>query len=180
MFLKNADKEDGIMHTKTMEGLIGARTNMELLNTPFRVYKEARLKNDTAMMERAMGYMGDFHEEACEYKEEADEGMKMDAEERRRIAQEQIEEAVRKRREEREKLEEKTEEERNADTNTDTQDACLLEISEEGRGLLKDNTDPDDAGSNEIKTDAVKKPVTYTKAGETAPVGQTAGLSVSV
>ena len=23
------------MHTKTMEGLIGARTNMEMLNTPF-------------------------------------------------------------------------------------------------------------------------------------------------
>ena len=42
------------MHTKTMEGLIGARTNMEMLNTPFRVFKEARLKGDTAMMERAM------------------------------------------------------------------------------------------------------------------------------
>lgn len=52
------------MHTKTMEGLIGARTNMEMLNTPFRVFKEARLKGDTAMMERAMGYMGDFHEDA--------------------------------------------------------------------------------------------------------------------
>ena len=64
------------MHTKTMEGLIGARTNMEMLNTPFRVFKEARRKGDTAMMERAMGYMGDFHEDAYEYKKEADEGMK--------------------------------------------------------------------------------------------------------
>ena len=41
------------MHAKTMEGLVGARTNMELLNTPFRVYKEARLKGDTAKMEQA-------------------------------------------------------------------------------------------------------------------------------
>ena len=63
------------MNSKTMEGLIGARTNMELLDTPFRVYKEARLKGDTARMEQAMGYMSDFHEAAYEYKEEADEGM---------------------------------------------------------------------------------------------------------
>ena len=41
------------MHAKTMEGLVGARTNMELLNTPFRVSKEARLKGDTAKMEQA-------------------------------------------------------------------------------------------------------------------------------
>ena len=82
------------MHTKTMEGLIGARTNMELLNTPFRVFKEARRKGDTAMMERAMGYMGDVHEDAYEYEEEADEGMKKDAEETRKIAEEQREEMI--------------------------------------------------------------------------------------
>lgn len=29
------------MHTKTMEGLSGASMNMKLLNTPFRVYKDA-------------------------------------------------------------------------------------------------------------------------------------------
>ena len=29
------------MHTKTMEGLAGASTNMKLLNTPFHVYKDA-------------------------------------------------------------------------------------------------------------------------------------------
>lgn len=31
-----------IMHTKTMEGLAGASMNMKMLNTPFRVYKEAK------------------------------------------------------------------------------------------------------------------------------------------
>ena len=64
------------MNTKTMEGLIGARVNMELLNTPMRVYKEARLKGDTATMERSMGYVNEFSDKAGEYKTEADKGMK--------------------------------------------------------------------------------------------------------
>ncbi len=163
------------MHTKTMEGLIGARTNMNLLNTPFRVFKEARRKGDTAKMEQAMGYMNDFHEDAYEYKEKADEGMKKDAEETRKIAEEQREEAIQKRREEREKLEERIEKNRNADTNTDT-----VEISEEGKVLLKDSVDSGSTGSDEIKTDAVKEPVTYTKTGETVPSEQGASISVSV
>lgn len=163
------------MHAKTMEGLVGARTNMELLNTPFRVYKEARLKGDTAKMEQAMGYMGDCTEAAYEYKEKADEGMKKDVEEIRRIAEEQREKAIQKRREEREKLEEKIEENRNGDVNTDT-----VEISEEGKVLLKDNIDSGNAGSDEIKMDAVKEPVTYTKTGETVPSEQGASISVSV
>ncbi len=48
------------MHTKTMEGLAGASMNMKLLNTPFRVYKDAERRGDTAVMERAMGYVGEF------------------------------------------------------------------------------------------------------------------------
>ena len=163
------------MNTKTMEGLVGARANMNLLNTPFRVYKEARLKGDTAKMEQAMGYMNNCYEAACEYKEEADEGMKKDAEETRRIAEEQREEAIQKRREEREKLEEWIEEKRNADIGTDT-----VEISEEGKILLKNNVDSGSTDSDEIKTNAVKEPVTYTKTGETVPSEQDAGLSVSV
>lgn len=161
------------MHAKTMEGLIGARTNMELLGTPFRVYKEARLKGDTAKMEQAMGYMSDCHEAAYEYKKEADEGMKEDAEETRKIEEEQREEAIRKRREEREKLEARIEENRNADTDT-------VEISEEGKVLLKDNEDSGSVSFDEIKMDAVKEPVTYTKTGETVPSEQGACISVSV
>ena len=161
------------MHAKTMEGLIGARTNIELLNTPFRVYKEARLKGDTAKMEQAMGYMSDCHEAAYEYKKEADEGMKEDAEETRKIEEEQREEAIHKRREEREKLEARIEENRNADTDT-------VEISEEGKVLLKDNEDSGSVSFDEIKMDAVKEPVTYTKTGETVPSEQGASISVSV
>ena len=41
------------MNAKTMEGLAGAGTNMNLLNTPMRVYKEAERRGDLSMMERA-------------------------------------------------------------------------------------------------------------------------------
>ncbi len=177
------------MNSKTMEGLVGARANIELLNTPFRVYKEARLKGDNAMMERAMGYMSDCHEVAYEYKEKADEGMKKDAEETRKIAEEQREEAIKKRREEREKLEEKIEEERNEDSSTDAKetktdlletDAYHVEISEEGKELLKNNTEPDGTGADERKTGTVKEPVAYTKTGEAVLAGQDMSISVSV
>ena len=165
------------MHTKTMEGLIGARTNMNLMNTPMRVFKDARRKGDTETMERAMGYVGDFSDKAEEYKAEADKGMEEDAKEARKKAELQREEAVQKRREEREKLEAKIEENRNADTNADT-----VEISEEGKVLLKDNLDTDAVGveTDVVKSDAVKEPVTYTKAGDAVPMEQETSISVSV
>lgn len=170
------------MNTKTMEGLVGARTNMNLVNTPMRVYKEARRKGDTATMERAMGYVDEFSDKAEDYKAEADKGMEEDAKEAREKAKLQREEAVRKRREEREKQEERIEENRNADSNTDTKEtgACFLEISEEGKELLKDNIDSGSVGLDEIKVNAVKEPVTYTKTGEMVPSEQGPGISVSV
>ena len=165
------------MHTKTMEGLVGARTNMNLMNTPMRVFKEARRKGDTETMKRAMGYVGDFSDKAEEYKAEADKGMEEDAKEAREKAELQREEAVQKRREEREKLEAKIEENRNADTNADT-----VEISEEGKVLSKDNLDTDAVGveTDVVKSDAVKEPVTYTKAGDAVPMEQETSISVSV
>ena len=165
------------MHTKTMEGLVGARTNMNLMNTPMRVFKEARRKGDTETMERAMGYVGDFYDKAEDYKAEADKGMEEDAKEAREKAELQREEAVQKRREEREKLEAKIEENRNADTNADT-----VEISEEGKVLSKDNLDTDAVGveTDVVKSDAVKEPVTYSKTGDAVPMEQETSISVSV
>ena len=165
------------MHTKTMEGLVGARTNMNLMNTPMRVFKEARRKGDTETMERAMGYVGDFYDKAEDYKAEADKGMEEDAKEAREKAELQREKAVQKRREEREKLEAQIEENRNADTNTDT-----VEISEEGKVLLKDNLDTDavEAETDAVKSDTGKEPVTYTKAGDVVPMAQGRSISVSV
>ena len=88
------------MNTKTMEGLVGARTNMELVNTPMRVYKEARRRGDTATMDRAMGYVSDLEDKAQDYKVKADEGMKADAEEAREEAKAEREKAIERRREE--------------------------------------------------------------------------------
>lgn len=166
------------MNTKTMEGLVGARTNMNLMNTPMRVFKEARRKGDTATMERAMGYADEFSGKAEDYKAEADKGMEEEAREAREKAKLQREEAIQKRREEREKLEKRIEENRNADTKEIK--ACLLEISAEGKVLLKDNIDSDSTGSDEIKIDAVKEPVIYTKIGEKLPSEQMTSISVSV
>lgn len=164
-----------MMHVKTMEGLVGAKTNMNLMNMPMRVYKEARRKGDSETMERAMGYANECSDRAEEYKAEADEGMKKDAEEARKIAMEQREEAIQNRRDERDKREAKIEENRNADTNTDT-----VKISEEGKVLLKDSTGLDNTVSAETKTDAVKEPVTYTKTGEPVSAVQSTSISVSV
>ena len=156
MLLKSGDEEDDIMHTKTMEGLVGARTNMNLMNTPMRVYREARRKGDTETMERAMGYAGECSDKAEEYEVKADEGMKKDAEENRKIVKEQCKEAIQRLRAEREQLEKKMEENRNVDNNTDTKEAraYLLEISEEGKALLKNHADMDSAEADEIKTEA--------------------------
>lgn len=166
-----------MMHTKTMEGLIGASSNMAMVNVPMRVYKAAELKGDTETMQRSMGYVTEFQGKAQTYAEQAEEGMKEDAKIAREEAKAAREEAIQKRREEREKFEERISENRNADTNTDT-----VEISEEGKVLLKDNVDSGSTGSDEIKMDAVKEPVTYTKTGETVPAEQStsAGISVSV
>lgn len=108
------------MHTKTMEGLVGAGTNMNLLNTPMRVFKEARRRGDTATMERAMGYVSEFAGKAEEYKAETDEGMKEDAKAAKEKAESEREKAIQKRKEESEKLERRTKENKNEDTDMDT------------------------------------------------------------
>ena len=63
------------MHVKTMEGLIGARVNMNLTREPMRVFREASRKDDFATMERAMGYVNEYEDRAFEYKKTADDGM---------------------------------------------------------------------------------------------------------
>ena len=157
------------MNTKTMEGIVGARTNMNLVNAPMRVYKEARRRGDTAVMERAMGYAGEFADKAEDYKAEADKGMEEDAKEARERTKAECEKAIRKRREEREKLEEQINESRKEDT---------LEVSQEGKVLLKGSADPED--SDTAKRDAAKEPVTYTKTGEVSHTEQSVNISISV
>ncbi len=169
------------MHTKTMEGLVGANTNMHLLNTPFRVYKEASRRGDTAAMERAMGYVTECSDKAGEYMEKAESGMKEDAKEARERAEAERESTVWKRRKEQEELEKRIEEGRNGKTDT-------VEISESGKAVWSEEAGLDQSVqegsvSAGTKADAVKvKPVIYTKTGEVyqgLPESD-AGVSVSV
>lgn len=169
------------MNSKTMEGLVGARTNINMVNTPLRVFKEARRKGDTATMERAMGYVNEFEDKAEQYKTKADTGMQEDAKAAREKAEAELKKAIEKRKAECEKLEERIEESREARENK-------LEISEDGKVLLKENTDLDNIDldnpvSAETKTDTVdivKWPVTYTKTGEINQAGQNVSISISI
>lgn len=151
------------MRAKTMEGLIGARTNMELMNTPFRVFKEARRKGDVAKMKRAMGYMNECQEDANEYKAIADDGMKEDAEDTQKIAEKQREEMIKNRREEREEGKVLLKE------NTTTESSVA-------DGTETDGTNPDDGTNRKPKVDF--DPVFYSSAG-TVEQSEDTGVKVS-
>lgn len=163
------------MNTKTMEGIVGARTNVNLMNTPMQVFKEAERRGDTATMERAIGYAGECADKTEEYKAKADKGMEEDARETREKAKLECDKAIQKRKEEREDLEKRIDENRSMDTNTD-----VVKISEEGKVLLKGDVDLDNTGSDEKKVDTAREPMTYTKTGEVTYTEESASISVSV
>lgn len=165
------------MNTRTMEGLVGARTNINEMNTPMRAYKEARRRGDTETMERAMGYACDFAGEADEYKAEADEGMKEEAKEVREKEKTEREKAVEKRREERRKQEERIEEGRDTGIGIG---ADTVEVSAEGEALLKNSMDSDKAEPSVIKNDTGKQPVIYTKTGEAGKALKAPDVSISI
>ena len=162
------------MHTKTMEGLIGARTNMNLVNTPMRVYKEARRKGDLGAMERAMGYACDFAGRAEEYKEVADEGMKKESEEAKEKEKLELEEELEKKREERR--------EENKEFTDNLGQAATVELSEEGQELLNEdlNRDGNDSSVPAADSAALREPVLYTSAGTAKPVETKPSISISM
>ena len=153
----------GIMNTKTMEGIVGARTNMNLTNTPMRVYKEARRKGDMAVMERAMGYVHEFSDKAEEYKAKAHEGMKEEGEEVRNKLEAEEKNRIEKRKEKQEELKKRIE---NNENNGD-----VVEISKDGKTLWKENREgeqivPTPGISSETNKEAMKmEPVIYTRNG---------------
>ena len=167
------------MHTKTMEGLAGASMNMKLLNTPFRVYKDAERRGDTAVMERAMGYVGEFADQAEDYQKKAEKGMKEDAKEAGEKAKTEQENAIQKRKDQREEMEKRIAESRNGDTDT-------ISISESGKAALDGKTDSVQTGADngisaEETADAIKmESVIYTKTGEASKSESDTNISVSV
>lgn len=156
------------MNIKLMEGLIGAKMNVNQIDTPFKVFKEARHKGDTAAMERAMGYVNDCTARAEEYSAEADKGLEEDAREAREKEKLELEKRIEERREERELLEEEKIERKDADT---------VEVSEEGMALLKADTELDSTSSSESKAEAAE-PVIYSKTGVVNQ--EESGVTVSV
>lgn len=125
------------MHTKTMEGLVGANANMNLLNTPMRVFKEASRRGDLATMERAGKYAGEFAGRAAEYKTEADKGMEEDAKEAREKAESEREKAIQKRKEEREKLEQRIADSNGAEQETANGTQSIGKLVECEKGVQK-------------------------------------------
>lgn len=136
------------MKAGSMEGLIGASLNMKLSRTPMRVFKEAERKGDTEVMKRAMGYVTEFQEKAHECSDRAQEELAKELKEERKeeeIRREQAQE----RREETKKYVEKIQENNKADTpKTDS-----VEISEEGKLVLKSDFHAEDTAPNVNKTD---------------------------
>ena len=55
-----------------------------------------------------------------------------------------------------------------------------MEISEEGKVLAQDHAELDDVDSGEIKIDASKEPITYTKSGGVVHMEQKTGVSISI
>ncbi|MDE5699205.1 MAG: hypothetical protein K2K74_01290 [Lachnospiraceae bacterium] len=136
------------MKAGSMEGLIGANLNMKLSRTPMRVFKEAERKGDTEVMKRAMGYVTEFQEKAHECSDRAQEELAKELKEERKeeeIRREQAQE----RKEETKKYVEKIQENNKADTpKTDS-----VEISEEGKLVLKSDFQTEDTAPNAEKTD---------------------------
>ncbi len=159
------------MNTKTMEGLSGASANMKLVNTPMRVFREAKRRGDTATMERAMGYAGQFFNKAEEYKNKAGEGTREEAEEIRERAEEETKEIIEKRKEEHEKLEERIETGKETGT---------VEISEEGRILLEQNSNLYKTDYQGTKPAGYKEAVIYNKTGETVQQVQDINIPASI
>lgn len=132
-----------------------------------RVYNQAERQGNMGAMERAMNYVHDFADKAEDYKTKAYEGMKEETKEAREQARLDREKAIQKHREEREKFEERIEENKGTD---------VVEVSEEGKVLLKDNTALDNTDITETK----ENPVTYTKTGNINPIEPDTNISISL
>ena len=95
-----------MMQAGSMNAFMGASSNLKLVNTPMKVFKEARARGDTEVMKRAMDYVTEFGNNAEKYVDKLGEETIKEAREARKqqeIEREQaIEEARQKNKTERE------------------------------------------------------------------------------
>ena len=87
------------MNIKTMEGLAGANTSIQLISTPMSVAKEAERKGDTEKLKRALSYASEMADQAEQYSEKTDEGMKLEAKEAKEQEELRQEELIKARKE---------------------------------------------------------------------------------
>lgn len=160
------------MNVKIAEGLVGARSNLNMVNIPIRVYKEARHRQDTGTMERALGYADEFMGRADNYQKEAEKGIKEDTKQTREKEKLEREKIIEKQREEREKAEETAE--KNSKIELDK-----VNVSEEEKALLEADNNTNYINKNEI-AEKGKVQVIYTEKGEVSSIEQEASFSISV
>lgn len=153
------------MNMKTVEGLVGARSNINLSDTAMGVYRQAAQKGDTATAERALGYAGDMADQAEAYETKAEEGMKADAKEQKEKAKADQEKIIEKRKEDQKELETRIEQSRNPDGDT-------IEISGDGKPVFAETAGTEATGSGDAASGAGTQempPVVYNSAGEVSP-----------
>ena len=168
------------MNVKTMEGLVGAKSNSNLSDTAMGVYRQAVQKGDTATAQRALGYAGDMVNQAEAYETKAKEGMKEDTNELNEKAKAQQEKIIEKRREDQKDLENQIEQSRKPNGDT-------IQISKEGKPVSPETSDTETeiAHSAQIpsNTDTLEMPsVLYNSAGEVSlqKVPEQAEISVVI
>ena len=123
------------MKAGSMEGLIGASANMKLSRTPMRVYKEAERREDTESMKRAMGYVTDFQGKANKYSDMAQKELAKELKEERKEQEIRHEQALERKKETEEYIAKIQE-----NNKTDILETDSVEISEEGKAVLKNNS----------------------------------------
>lgn len=170
------------MIAKTAEGLIGANNAINVMNTPMKVFKEARARGDKATMDRAMDYVEKSHDEVWEKKYSTDEGLRQEAEENKLKAEQAREELTERIRESREALEEKTE--------NIPENIVQKEPENDPEGISgEEGTDSGDVTSDIIESipaeyqtagKNVTAPVTYNKSGGTRAADPKTVFSVTV
>ncbi len=128
------------MKAGSMEGLIGANVNIRLSNTPMRVYRDAEHRGDTKVMKRAMQYVTDFQEKAQKYSDKAQEELKKELKEERKEQKLKHEQALERKEEVKEYVEKIQENNKLDISKTDS-----IEISEEGKIILKNNSQTEES-----------------------------------
>lgn len=161
------------MNVKTMEGLTGASTSIQLTAAPMSVAKEAERKGDTDKMQRALGYAAALTEQADAYSEKTSQGMKLDAEEAKKQEEMRQEKLAETKKAEAQAQKEQTKTESKTEETARTPEYDSAQISEEGK------LQAESAGQTTGLAAAAEN-ITYNPSGEIAEAVQETGNAVDV